>query len=377
MLSSVTEFYASARDNDAKGNYSGLLRATSHHRCDLDISTLIFLFCIAGCYSRARVAITRNASVARHTGVENAKSLETLSFHVQKLCDGVRSGPPGISKMLTFSLIVATVGRTKELETLFESLVSQAYPEFECIIVDQNPDRRVKDIVDRWKGLLNLRVIDSASGLSHARNVGLAFATGDILAFPDDDCWYNPLLLASVSNWFEQHREYGILTIGAEDHNGISSGNRWIQDRCEIRPSNAFRTTFSSTIFVRSSSAIRDGLFDESIGAGAGTRFGSGEETDYILGMLAAGVRGYFDRAWHIGHPKRDMLSGQIVESRATSYGCGMGYVLRKHSHHFLAAAFVLYDLIRSLSVLIRGDLRAASLCRSHANGIMNGYFGR
>lgn len=278
--------------------------------------------------------------------------------------------------MLTFSLIVATLGRTSELENLFESLASQVHLNFECIVVDQNIDRRVKDIVDRWKGLLNLRVVDSAPGLSHARNVGVAFATGDVLAFPDDDCWYNPPLLASVSNWFEQHIQYGILTVGSEDINGVLSGNRWIQDRCEIRPSNAFRTTFSSTIFVRRTAATRGKLlFDESIGAGAGSRFGSGEETDYILGLMKTGVRAYFDRTWHIGHPKRDMLSGQIDESRATSYGSGMGYVLRRHSQHLLAASFVIYDLIRSVAVSVRGDLRAASLCRSHARGILEGYF--
>jgi glycosyltransferase involved in cell wall biosynthesis len=279
--------------------------------------------------------------------------------------------------MLTFSLIVATLGRTRELEALFDSLASQTYPEFECIIVDQNPDRRVKDIVDRWKGVLNLRVVDSAPGLSRARNVGLALAAGEILAFPDDDCWYNPPLLTGVATWFEQHSEFDILTVGAEDLSGIRSGNRWIQDRCELRPSNAFRTTFSSTIFVRRTPATRDRIFDESIGAGAGTRFGSGEETDYILGLMATGARGYFDRTWHIGHPKRDMLSGQISESRASSYGSGMGFVLRKRSLHLLAVSFVLYDLIRSLAVSIRGDLRAARLCRSHARGIMDGYFER
>ena len=277
--------------------------------------------------------------------------------------------------MRSFSFIVATLGRTQELENFLESLASQAYPNFECIVVDQNPDRRVKNIVDRWKGVINVRVIDSAPGLSRARNVGLAAATGDIFAFPDDDCWYTQSLLANVSEWFESHSEYGVLTIGSQDRDGGLSGNRWIQDRCEIRPSNAFRTTFSSTIFVRRTLATRIGSFDESIGVGSGTRFGSGEETDYILGLLEIGTRGYFDRTWHIGHPKRDMLSGQINESRAYSYGNGMGFVLRKHSQHLLAVAFVAYDLIRCLAVSIKGDLRAARLCRSHARGIVVGYF--
>jgi glycosyltransferase involved in cell wall biosynthesis len=279
--------------------------------------------------------------------------------------------------MLTFSLIIVTLGRTGELENLFESLASQAYPNLECIIVDQNLDRSVKDIVDLWNGVLKLRVIDSAPSLSRARNVGLKAATGDILAFPDDDCWYSRSLLAAVSGWFENHVEYSVLTVGSKDLNGAASGNRWIQDRCEIRPSNAFRTTFSSTILVRRTPATREELFDESIGVGSGTRFGFGEETDYILSLLAAGIRGYFDRTWHICHPIRDMLSGRISESRAASYGWGMGHVLRKRSKHLLAADFVVYDLIRSLAISIKGVPMAASLCRVHARGIMDGYFAK
>jgi hypothetical protein len=277
--------------------------------------------------------------------------------------------------MLSFTLIVATLGRTTELESLFASLASQAYPEFECVIVDQNPDRGVKQIVERWNTRLKLRVIDSAPGLSRARNVGLEAATGDIVAFPDDDCWYSPALLANISNWFQTHADYSVLTVGSQDHDGTPSGNRWIQDQCEIRPSNAFRTTFSSTIFVRRTSLTRGQRFDESLGVGSGTRFGCGEETDYVLSLLQAGAQGYFDRTWHIGHPKRDMLSGQVNGTRAASYGAGMGRVLRKRAEPVLAAAFVAYDLTRSLIVATKGDWTAASLCLRHSHGIAMGFF--
>jgi glycosyltransferase involved in cell wall biosynthesis len=277
--------------------------------------------------------------------------------------------------MLSFSLIIATLGRTTELEYLFSSLASQAYPRFECIVVDQNPDRRVKDVVDRWKCQLNLRVVDSAPGLSRARNVGLELATCDVLAFPDDDCWYTPSLLKSVSTWFETHPNAEIFTVGAFDLDGSPSGNRWIRDRSEIRPHNAFRTTFSSTIFVRRTTLTRDQGFDELLGVGAGTRFGSGEETDYVLNLLKRGARGFLDRSLHVGHPKRDMLSGHIDVSRARSYGSGMGYVLRKQTKVFLAFGFIAYDLVRSLIVLVKGELAASRLCLSHARGIAAGYF--
>jgi hypothetical protein len=156
----------------------------------------------------------------------------------------------------------------------------------------------------------------------------------------------------------------------------VASGNRWIQDRCEIRPSNAFRTTFSSTIFVRRDKLTVGAQFDESLGVGSGTRYACGEETDYVLNMLRAGARGYFDRSLHIGHPKRDMLSGSIDGRRATGYGRGMGRVLQMHSKSLLLAGFLGYDLARALLVAARGDGGSAELCLRHAWGIATGYLG-
>jgi glycosyltransferase involved in cell wall biosynthesis len=279
--------------------------------------------------------------------------------------------------MLKISLIVATFGRAAELETLFRSLEMQEYTSFEVIVVDQNSDNRVAKIVDRWSSVLPLKRVTSSPGLSIARNVGLSYATGEIVAFPDDDCWYSESLLLNVSEWFATNANFGVLTVGAQDVDGVASGNRWIQDRCEIRPINAFRTTFSSTIFVRRGAAMRDVRFDEGLGVGSGAPFLCGEETDYVLNILRNGARGYFDRSWYIGHPKRDMLSGKIDRRRAAGYGCGMGRVLRKHSQPALLCGFVAYDLARWAAVGIRGESEAARLCLRHAYGIVCGFLGR
>ena len=276
--------------------------------------------------------------------------------------------------MLTFSLIVATLGRATDLEYLFKSVAAQGYPQMECIVIDQNTDDRVERIVERWQPAIPLRRVTSAPGLSRARNVGLELATGDIMAFPDDDCWYSESLLVDVAAWFETHPEFSILTVGAQDHDGVPSGNRWVQNRCEIRPSNAFRTTFSSTIFVRRTATTSQARFDEALGVGSGTPFQCGEETDYVLNLLHNGARGYFDRTWHIGHPKRDMLSGQIDRRRATGYGRGMGHVLRKQAEPLLAVGFVAYDLLRAMLANAKGNFMAGDLCLRHGWGIASGY---
>jgi glycosyltransferase involved in cell wall biosynthesis len=276
--------------------------------------------------------------------------------------------------MQRISLVIATIGRVSELDALFRSISLQAYPLLECIVVDQNGDDRLGKTLDIWQDVLSIRRLRSVPGLSRARNIGLQYASGDIVAFPDDDCWYAMSLLGEVARWFENHPDYGILTVGAQDQAGVSSGNRWIQNRCEIEPINVFRTTFSSTIFVRRSAAVQSIQFDESLGVGSGTVYSCGEETDYILALLKKGERGYFDRSLHICHPKRDMLSGQIDRKRAISYGRGMGYVLRKHSHLFLWVGFVVYDLLRAAVVAVKGDLKAASLSLHHGLGVASGF---
>jgi glycosyltransferase involved in cell wall biosynthesis len=273
-----------------------------------------------------------------------------------------------------FSLIVATLGRTDELRQLLFSLAKQNFADYEVIIVDQNNDDRVQMVLADFSATVPCRQVYSSPGASKARNVGLAKATGDIIAFPDDDCWYTPNLLANVDQWFREHQEYSIFAVGAVDESGIPSGNRWIQSRCDLRPINIFRTTFCSSLFIRNNAKTREAFFDETIGPGSRTMWACGDETDYILQLMEWGLRGRFDRTWSIGHPRRDMLSSLISRERAISYGRGMGRVLRKHSLYTLWFSLMAYDFLRGILVALRGRVSAASLCFVHCLGIYSGF---
>ncbi len=88
------------------------------------------------------------------------------------------------------SLIVATVGRTQELNRLLESIAAQSLTSLELIIVDQNADDRVKELLEDSEYPFLCFHVRSPRGLSRARNVGINLASGRIFCFPDDDCWY-------------------------------------------------------------------------------------------------------------------------------------------------------------------------------------------
>ena len=105
---------------------------------------------------------------------------------------------------MRFSLIVATLGRTTELRHLLESLAVQTHRDFEVIVVDQNPDDRVAQILAPFASQIRIQRLVAQPGVSRARNLGLKAVSGDVVAFPDDDCWYPSSLLEQARNLFSR-----------------------------------------------------------------------------------------------------------------------------------------------------------------------------
>ena len=269
--------------------------------------------------------------------------------------------------MIRFSLVVATYGRTTEVTTLLASVLCQHRNDIEVILIDQNADDRLLPVIEEVQGHLTIRHLRTEKrNVSAARNLGLDAAQGEIVAFPDDDCWYPDNLLDGVDQWFKTSPQYSVLAVGAIDDEGTPSGNRWIQDSCEITPWNSLRTTFCSSLFISAVEESRGVRFDPMIVRG--------EETDFILRLLNTGLRGRFDRSLCVRHPRRDMMSGTVSRQRAISYGAGMGRLVRRHSLTALWTVLVAYDLVRAGLVVLRGRPSDAAFCFAHAMGLFKGF---
>jgi glycosyltransferase involved in cell wall biosynthesis len=250
--------------------------------------------------------------------------------------------------------------------------------DFELIIVDQNSDDRILPIIQQWtkdesRSLsIPIKHLHCPPGVSRARNLGLMHSLGEILAFPDDDCWYQPDTLKYVDNWFKENQEYGILSLGCRDENGRVSMNSWWQRECDINWGNVIRTTATFSYFMRRPKATFPLLFDESIGPGASLLFGCGEDTDFVITLMNFGIRGKFCSIPYVGHPYR---GGFIDTERAKRYGGGFGRVLAKHSCRFLFLGFVAFDFMRSGAHRLLGKRTRSSELWAHGTGMIRAYF--
>ncbi len=229
---------------------------------------------------------------------------------------------------MKLSLVVATVERTGELRELFQGFLAQPFQNFEVILVDQNTDDRLDGIAaefaDRF-ALVHLR--SDVRNASHARNLGLGVARGEVVGFPDDDCLYRSETMTQVVEHFERGANLALLAGPCVSPAGERINGRWQTSSGPIHDGNVWTTMQGFSMWIRTSAARAVGGFDPAIGPG--TPWGSSEEPDFALRLLRQGYRGYYDVGLGVLHPDKRLTPG--ATKRAFYYGAGMGRVLRRH----------------------------------------------
>ena len=209
---------------------------------------------------------------------------------------------------MKISLIVSTLGRTEELAKFLASLEKQTYHDWELIVVDQNEDDRVAKVLDA-SGVSAMH-LKSEKGASLGRNIGLAAATGDVIAIPDDDCTYEPATLETLAGFFAEHSDIGAV-IGCWAEKGCS--------REVINRFNVFRRAGTCFYFVRREWTQRIGSFDETFGPGPKATYQGGEDTDYLFRGLKLGMKIAREPTIRIHHP--DMPVGTLSAAKVRGEG--------------------------------------------------------
>lgn len=96
------------------------------------------------------------------------------------------------------SVVVCTKDRADALDKYtLKYLFKQDYPNYEIIVVVDDSKDNTLQILDKYKDMIHVIVIYKSKGLSYARNLGIKYSKGDIIAFIDDDCVIN-------KNWLRE-----------------------------------------------------------------------------------------------------------------------------------------------------------------------------
>lgn len=230
------------------------------------------------------------------------------------------------------SLVMATIGRVADIQRLLDSLCVQTCREFELIVVDQNPDDRLVPLMEeaKSKGLSVLHLRQEKPNLCSARNLGLAHALYEVVAFPDDDCWYERDVLEKVLKRIKGADRPGSVVIRWAEQ---SPKDMEVEKKLDVAKWRAFREKDASSItqFYRTAPLRKMGGFDPALGLHSW--FGVGEETDLMFRFLAKGLDVVYlpDALVHHAYGLQPTLSWAAAFKRTRRRARGTGGIYAKH----------------------------------------------
>lgn len=105
------------------------------------------------------------------------------------------------------SIIVPVYKTEQFLEQCINSILSQTYPHFELILVDDGSPDNSPEICDNYSVVdRRIHVIHKENGgVSSSRKAGIEFASGDYIMFVDSDDWIEPDTLSACIEAACQH----------------------------------------------------------------------------------------------------------------------------------------------------------------------------
>jgi glycosyltransferase involved in cell wall biosynthesis len=217
---------------------------------------------------------------------------------------------------VTFSIVIATYNRARDLEGTLASLASLApRGEWEVVVVDNNSTDDTRQVVEGAAPAfpVELRyVFEGRQGRSPALNAGILAARGEIIATTDDDVRVN-------RDWLDRAAE-ALEEIDCDYVGGrvlpIWGGPRprWLADRpgkqwavvalLDYGPHAiefGTRVPLGVNMAFRREAFDRAGLFDISTGRRAGTLLGQ-EVREWCIRARATGLRGFYVPAMCVHH---------------------------------------------------------------------------
>ena len=247
------------------------------------------------------------------------------------------------------SVVISTHERPGPLSLCIDSVLRADYPSFEVLVVDNAPrTSATRDMIaERYAGDPRVRyLLEPAPGASAGRNCGLRAATGEVVAFLDDDVLADRLWLRNLVLGFQAAPGIACVTgmilpaeletpaqVWIEEFGGFDKGyQRQIFDLGEFAPPDPLYP-YAVGKFGSGASAAFDpavlrsvGGFDTALGPATPAR--GGEDIDAFLQIILAGYRLVYEPRSLVRHHHRRDYSD--LRRTVQGYGVGLSAVVTK-----------------------------------------------
>jgi len=247
------------------------------------------------------------------------------------------------------SVIVCTRRRREHLIRCLNSLLAMTGVRTELILVDNNePGESVFDLAGRFP----CRYVKSVRpGLARSRNLGLAEARGEIVAFTHDDAEVDPGWGAGLVAALAEPG--AVAATGPVLPRELATrGQEWFEDlgwthpcwyrRRVLEPGGAdpgFRPGAGANLAFRRAALVEQGGFDELLGPGTPTA--GGDDTDALWRVLRRGGRVVYTPEAVVRHRHRiDMVGARAAAfQRMTARTAALARLVHREPGHLGRAA--------------------------------------
>lgn len=264
------------------------------------------------------------------------------------IADEQAAGMPPVPAVLpSVSVVLATAGRARLARRCVRAVLATGYPGLEVVVVDNQAgpaDAALLELADTDERIRYLR--QATPGASLARNTGAAAATGDLLAFTDDDAVVDRhWLTAAVAELAATGADCATglvvpLALGSraqvwfEEFGGFGKGYRrqlFAPDTpppTPLYPLSPGIYGSGNNMVWRRAAFERVGGFDERLGPGRRTR--AGEDLDLFVRLVTGGGRIAYTPHAVVWHEHRDSLAE--LRGQLRGYGTGLAATYLLHA---------------------------------------------
>lgn len=270
----------------------------------------------------------------------------------------------------TVSVVVPTFRRPEDIARCVDSILATDYPALEILVVDNAPQEpeTATLIARRYVGDTRVRYLQEwLPGGSRARNRGVRAATGDVVAFADDDIIVERQWLAALVAAFAAHPDVSCVTglvlptaldmpvqLWFEQYGGFNRGyEQRVYDLRDHRGDTVLYPYTGGVFGGLGNAAFRRAVLkapdamDPTLGPG--TPVCGAEDQDIFLTLLSEGGTLLYEPAALVRHRHRE----SYAELRWQVFTYGAGYVAGL-VNSAVRERTVAVELIRHIPAVVR-----------------------